>query len=284
MHKYELGLYEKAMPDISWQEKLAAAKAAGFDYVEISVDETEKKLARLDYSDSQIDEIRQACLDHNILLKSMCLSGHRKFPLGDPDPQKRQQSLLIMEKAINLCCKLGIRIIQLAGYDTYYDEGTTKTEKYFRDNLQIATEMAALKGVVLGFETMETPFMDTVGKAMHYVKLIDNPYLGVYPDIGNLENAALKYQHRVVDDLAQGQGHLFAAHLKETIPNHYREIPFGTGHTDYLPSIQELWRQGVRTFVGEFWFVGSENWRDDLTFANQFLRDKINSAISSMTC
>lgn len=31
----------------------------------------------------------------------------------------------------------------------------------------------------LGFETMETPFMDTVEKAMHYVKLVDSPYLGV---------------------------------------------------------------------------------------------------------
>ena len=121
--------------------------------------------------------------------------------------------------------------------------------------------------------------MDTVAKAMHYVELIDNPYLGVYPDIGNLQNAALIYQHKVVDDLATGHGHLVATHLKETIPGHYREIPFGTGHTDYLPSIQEVWRQGVRTFVGEFWYIGSEQWVEDLAFANKFLRDKIESAI-----
>ena len=38
---YTLGLYEKAMPsDLSWKEKLEAAKAAGFDFVEISIDET----------------------------------------------------------------------------------------------------------------------------------------------------------------------------------------------------------------------------------------------------
>lgn len=47
--------------------------------------------------------------------------------------------------------------------------------------------MAARKGILLGFETMETPFMDTVEKAMYYVKTIDNAYLGVYPDIGNLK-------------------------------------------------------------------------------------------------
>ena len=40
--KYSLGLYEKAMPpELSWEEKLLAAKEAGYDFVEISIDETE---------------------------------------------------------------------------------------------------------------------------------------------------------------------------------------------------------------------------------------------------
>ena len=38
--QYSLGLYEKAMPaELTWKEKLEAAKAAGYDFVEISVDE-----------------------------------------------------------------------------------------------------------------------------------------------------------------------------------------------------------------------------------------------------
>ena len=41
---YELGLYEKAMPGtLTWKERLEAAKAAGYDYVEISIDATEEK-------------------------------------------------------------------------------------------------------------------------------------------------------------------------------------------------------------------------------------------------
>ena len=48
---YTLGLYEKAMPGtLSWREKLEAARDAGFDFVEISIDETDQKLARLDMS------------------------------------------------------------------------------------------------------------------------------------------------------------------------------------------------------------------------------------------
>ena len=46
---YTLGLYEKAMPsDLTWREKLLTAKEAGFDFVEISIDETDAKLSRLD--------------------------------------------------------------------------------------------------------------------------------------------------------------------------------------------------------------------------------------------
>ncbi|HKM06724.1 MAG TPA: hypothetical protein VJ869_07010 [Sphaerochaeta sp.] len=45
---YSLGLYEKALPaTLSWKEKLKFAQEAGFDFFEISIDETEDKLSRL---------------------------------------------------------------------------------------------------------------------------------------------------------------------------------------------------------------------------------------------
>ena len=37
MRAYTIGLYEKAMPkELSWREKLEAAKDAGYDFLEIS--------------------------------------------------------------------------------------------------------------------------------------------------------------------------------------------------------------------------------------------------------
>ena len=47
--KRPLGIYEKALPnDFTWLEKMQAAKQAGFDYIEISIDESDERLARLD--------------------------------------------------------------------------------------------------------------------------------------------------------------------------------------------------------------------------------------------
>ena len=127
--------------------------------------------------------------------------------------------------------------------------------------------MAAEAGVVMGFETMETEFMNTVEKAMHYVKLVDSCYLNVYPDSGNITNAAVSYGTDVLDDLKSGAGHLAAVHLKETVPGKFREIPYGTGHVNFEEIVHTSWELGVRRYVTEFWDVGHENWEEDLTRA-----------------
>ncbi|MBP7727136.1 MAG: L-ribulose-5-phosphate 3-epimerase [Mitsuokella sp.] len=270
---YRLGLYEKSMPAcLSWVEKLQAAKTAGFDYVEMSIDETDAKLARLDMTDGEKDEIRAAMRATGIPFRSICLSGHRKYPLGDPDRSVQARSLEIMEKAIALAAELGIRTIQLAGYDVYYKEGNEQTRADFIENLKLAAKMAAKEGVMLGFETMETPFMDTTAKAMAYVKLVDSPYLGVYPDSGNITNASLLYGTSAVEDLETGRGHIVAVHLKETVPGKYREIPFGTGHVDFTAIASKAWKLGVRRFVAEFWYLEGSDWQQELQQANDFLR------------
>ena len=47
------GIYEKALPKgISWQERLELAASLGFDFVEMSIDETDERLARLQASAS----------------------------------------------------------------------------------------------------------------------------------------------------------------------------------------------------------------------------------------
>jgi L-ribulose-5-phosphate 3-epimerase len=204
-------------------------------------------------------------------LRTMCLSGHRKYPLGSADPQIRARGMEIMEKAIQLADDLGIRIIQLAGYDVYYEESTPETVRLFGENLKKAERMAARAGIVLGFETMETEFMNTVEKAMNYVNLVNSPYLGVYPDVGNITNAAVSYGTDVLADIRSGIGHLDAVHLKETVPGVFREVPFGTGHVDFPAVIKELWNAGVRRYVTEFWYTGNPEWKKDLDFAVQMM-------------
>ncbi|HIV62550.1 MAG TPA: L-ribulose-5-phosphate 3-epimerase [Candidatus Butyricicoccus avistercoris] len=268
MKAYTLGLYEKAMPStLRWKEKMLAAKKAGYDFIEISIDETDDKLARLEMTRKERAELLDLMEETGMPIRTMCLSGHRKYPLGSMDENTRNRGMEIMEKALELAEDIGVRIIQLAGYDVYYEEGNEQTKKLFSENLKKATEMAAKKGILLGFETMETEFMNTVQKSMEYVKMVDSVYLNVYPDLGNITNAAKTYGKDVLDDLETGRGRLVAMHLKETVPNKFREIPFGTGHVDFEAGIKKAWDLGVRRYVTEFWYTGNPEWEKDMDFA-----------------
>ena len=64
-------------------------------------------------------------------------------------------------------------------------------------------------------------------------------------------------------------------HLKETVPDVYREVPYGTGHVDFESAIKITSEMGVNLYVGEFWYIGNEDWQYQLKFANDFLRDKL---------
>ena len=264
-------------PDLTWREKLSFAKESGYDFVEISIDEKEEKLSRLDWTARERRELVEAMQEVGLPIRSMCLSGHRKYPLGSADPAVRQRGMEIMEKAVDLADDLGVRIIQLAGYDVYYEDSTAETKELFLQNLRRAAEMAAVKGVLLGFETMETDFMNTVWKSMFYVRAVASPYLGVYPDSGNLTNAALTGKASVLEDLKAGSGHIVALHLKETVPGVFREVPFLTGHVDFEKVIHTAWALGVRRFVTEMWYTGNDGtWRDDIRFACRSMRELLD--------
>lgn len=273
MNAYALGLYEKAMPkELSWREKLSTAKAAGYDFIEMSVDETEEKLERLNWSRKQCLELVKEMCDVGLPIRSMCLSGHRKYPIGSSDPEICARGMEIMTKAIQLADNLGIRVIQLAGYDVYYEESTPETVKRFGENLEKCVQKAARAGVILAFETMETEFMNTVEKAMKYVDRVNSPYLGIYPDVGNITNAAKSYNTSVLEDIRTGAGHIDAVHLKETVPGVFREVPFGTGHVDFPAVIEETWKAGARRYVTEFWYTGNPEWKKDLDHAVNMMR------------
>ncbi|HAM62222.1 MAG: L-ribulose-5-phosphate 4-epimerase [Firmicutes bacterium GWF2_51_9] len=271
-----LGCYEKAMPsNWTWVNKCVAAKDAGYDFIEISIDETDEKLARLDDSNFASTVLNAVKLT-GMPIRTMCLSGHRKYPLGSEHPETVIRSLDIFTKAVKLAECLGIRIIQLAGYDVYYEDSSPITRKRFLENLKKCVAIAARHGVLLGFETMETPFMDTVSKAMAVVRAVDSPYLNVYPDLGNCTNAAKLYRTELVDDLHSGQGRIVAVHIKETVVGKYREIPFGKGHVDFKNALKTCMDLGVRMYVAEFWYDSTTEANDVLKSNHDFLTAYFN--------
>ena len=116
MKAYSLGLYEKAMPpELSWREKLETAKEAGYDYVEISIDETEDKISRLDMTGEERFEMVSAMYETGLPIRTMCVSALTKYSLGNDDPQFSARGMEILEKSIRLADDLGVRVVMIPG-------------------------------------------------------------------------------------------------------------------------------------------------------------------------
>lgn len=258
-----LGIYEKALPkSLSWPERLALTKKLGFEFIELSIDETDERIARLDWTTAQRQEIRTAIFDLKIPILSMCLSAHRRYPLGSADPEKQQMAIDILRKAVDLASDLGIRTIQLAGYDVYYEPKTIASRQAFIENLRTCVAIAADKGIVLAIEIMDDPFINSISKFLQIKAQIPSPYLQVYPDLGNLSAWP---ENDVGYELEKGISEISQVHLKDTLAvtpdfeGKFKNVDFGEGCVDFLGCLKTLKRLAYSgSFVIEMWSETSD--------------------------
>jgi L-ribulose-5-phosphate 3-epimerase len=233
-----------------WEERLTAAGQAGYDFVEISIDESDERLSRLDWSRHERAEMRRAISNSGIPIMTMCLSGHRKYPLGSHDPGIRKQGQDILRKAITFAGDVGLRVVQVMAYDVFYETSDAETGANFVDGLELGTRWAGQAGVMLGLENLDTPFVDSIRKGLAIIREIDSPWLRLYPDIGNLAAAGYYPPEEVL--LAKGQ--MIGAHVKDAMPKVIRGIPYGEGIVPFRETFQALVQIG-------FWgLIGAEIW------------------------
>ncbi|MEX2987371.1 L-ribulose-5-phosphate 3-epimerase [Serratia fonticola] len=286
MRQHPLGIYEKALPKhLSWPERLALTKACGFDFVEMSVDESDERLARLSWSKEQRLSLVSAMLETGISIPSMCLSGHRRFPFGSHDEATRQQAYLIMEQAIQLAKDVGIRTIQLAGYDVYYEQQDEGTLARFAEGMQWAVERAAAAQVMLAVEIMDTEFMSSISKWKSWDALLASPWFTVYPDVGNLS----AWGNDVAEELHLGIDRIAAIHLKdtfpvtETSPGQFRDVPFGEGCVDFVALFRTLKQLNYRgAFLIEMWTEKADEPVAEIVQARRWIEQQMQQG--GMTC
>jgi L-ribulose-5-phosphate 3-epimerase len=248
-----VGLYEKALPaDLSWEERLSAAARAGYDFLDISIDESDARLKRLDWPASERAALRQAIANTGVPILTMCLSGHRKFPLGSSSPEIRRQGLDILRKAIEFAGDIGLRIVQVMGYDVFYEPSDDGTKARFVEGIKQGVRWAGQAGVMLGLENVDTPYLESVEKGMRLVRELDSPWFQLYPDVGNWAAAG----YHPPDEVLLAAGHLVAVHVKDTLPTVLRGVAFGEGIVPFAETFQALAQIG-------FWGpVGVEMWSD----------------------
>jgi L-ribulose-5-phosphate 3-epimerase len=246
-----VGLYEKALPaEWSWDRRLSATAEAGYDFAEISLDETDERLARLDWTAAERAALRRASADSGVRILTMCLSGHRKYPLGSHSPELRRRGLEIFRKAIDFAVELGLGIVQVAGYDVSYEPADADTAAYYLDGLRQGTEWASQACLMLGLENVNVPISASINASMRLVRAVGSPWFQMYPDMANLVGAGFYPP----DEFRLAQDHIVAVHVKDGLRDNIRGVPFGEGNVPFAATFEALREGGFRgPLVVEMW-------------------------------
>ena len=221
-----VGLYEKALPpEWSWEKRLTAAAQAGYDFVELSIDETDARLERLDWGAAERAALRRAMADSGLPILTMCLGAMRRYPLGSHSPETVRCGLEVLRRAIEFALDIGVRIIQLGGYDVFYEQHDAGTVARYLTQMHQATRWAQQAGVMLALENVDVPLSASMEASMKIVRAMDSPWFQMYADMANLAGMGCD----PCAGLALAGKHLVAVHVKDALPNILRGIPFGAG-------------------------------------------------------
>lgn len=250
-----IGIYEKALPSgVDWFARLTMAAQAGFDFVEMSLDPSRERLERLTWSQARRREVRHMIEDAGIPILTMCLSANRSCPLGSGDVGVRRRGLEVVRQAVDLAADLGIRIVQLAGYDRLPDEAPDgRNGARYVEAVRQAAVWASERAVLLGLENQEHGYIDSPTTAVRVIREVDSPYLRLYMDIGNIVVNGLD----VEAEITAARGNLVGVHVKDARPGVPRRVPFGEGAVPFAAVFHRLAGIG---FSGP---VMIEMWNDD---------------------
>lgn len=271
-----LGIYEKALvstPD--WAAFFAQARHGEFDFVDLSVDETPERAARLDWTSAERERVRLAAQASGTQIGGICLSLHRGVMPGSADPSMRRRAAEVYRKGIDLAGDLGVGVVQVAGYYAYYEPDDPAARQRYIDTLLEAVPYAARAGIILGIENVDGHDIASIPDAMALVELANSPWVQCYPDVGNIA----EHGGDATEELRAGEGHMVAIHVKDVLPGQPRRIPFGTGVADFDAAFAELARQRWSgRMMLEMWNDNAPDSLDKCRVARDFIVNKLSAA------
>jgi L-ribulose-5-phosphate 3-epimerase len=154
-------------------EKFKAAKAAGFDGVEV--------MSHLNRS-----EVLAARDATGLVVPSVCGANHWKFPLSDPDPAIRSQGIEALKLSLEDAAAYGADTVLLVpgrvNEKVTYDECWNRT----RDEIKKVLPLAESLKVKIAVENVWNNFLISPIEMVSYIDQFNSPWVGSYFDCGNV--------------------------------------------------------------------------------------------------
>lgn len=185
---------------LSLEEQFKLTKAAGFDTIELNLSEEKaadnivtKDLAlndsgslTLDITNEQLDAVKALSQKYALPVTSISTALHWNYSLTDPDEATRQKGIAIVKKMIDVCKYLeGDTVLVVPGlvketvaYDEAYDRALAA--------LKELAPYAEAKEIYIGIENVWNKFLLSPLETRDFIDKIDNPFVGMYFDAGNV--------------------------------------------------------------------------------------------------
>ena len=161
----------------TYAERLAVARAAGFDAIEIGT------IA----SDDEAAEIRDAAQKAGVTIHSVMNADHWRYPLSSADPEVVTRSVRGMETSFRNAKLWGADAVLLvpAVVDaaTSYKDAWARSQTVIRERL---LPMARDMKIVIAVEEVWNKFLLSPLEMARYVDEFETPWVRAYFDVGNI--------------------------------------------------------------------------------------------------
>jgi hexulose-6-phosphate isomerase len=161
----------------TYAERLAIAKSAGFDAIEIGT------IA----SDEEAAQIRDAAQKAGVTIHSVMNADHWRYPLSSADTEIVNRSVQGMEASFRNAKLWGADAVLLVpavvDATTGYKDAWTRSQKVIRERL---LPMARDMKIVIAVEEVWNKFLLSPLEMARYVDEFESPWVRAYFDVGNI--------------------------------------------------------------------------------------------------
>jgi len=173
------------------KECISLAKEAGFDGIELALDETGE--ISLDSSEEELLKIKKFAEETGIQLPSLATGLYWSYGLTSENKNTREKAKSIVKKQLETAAILGADTILVVpgavGVDFIPGSEVISYDKAYDNALEALTELKASAEsykVSIGIENVWNKFLLSPLEMRDFIDKVDSPYVGSYFDVGNV--------------------------------------------------------------------------------------------------
>jgi hexulose-6-phosphate isomerase len=227
----------QAFPWDCWRDEFRVAGAAGFPFLEWTLD-AERLESNPLMTRSGREEIRALTATTGVQVASLTGDCFMQQPFWKVEGRERSQLLDTLRAILHACTELEIPIVVVPVVDHGALESRTQRQALIDGLLEVRSECVTL-GVRIALESDLPPF-----DLVRLLSALPADSVGINYDIGN--SASLG--HDPVEEISAYSERILNVHVKDRVRGG-STVPLGLGHADFPATFSALARTG---YAGDF--------------------------------